>query len=688
MKSRILSFNVLIETVKRQIWIPALLTLGFFLCIPVAGIIMLGWDQANGTPQAEMIGSYIVFLAGTGLPFYGIMTIGSAMLTGVSGFSWLHSRAQTDFYHSLPVRREKLFVSQVILDVAYFALPFLLNLLLAYAIGAASGILSGRAVRASLTSFLFQILFYLLIHFVVVLAMLLSGKLLAGVTGAVVLLFYGPLMDLVLRGMAETFFETYANKGLVFSKFLQSFSPIVKYIQMYSVKRYPSMSGKALAVSLLVTAALAVLCFCLYKKRPSESAGRTVAFYRIGKGTQYMIEVLVILGIGIIFYSVAAQMRNGWMVFGILLGGVMSHGIMEVIQDGDIRQLMAHKWVLTASLATSLAVFGIFYGDIFRYDDFLPKQEKLEAVRIKADDNYDPTELGHNDEQMEAMKRMAADPDVYETLQMLLKNRVERETMVDMRGAVKTQGESSHTRYVEVEYVLSGGQTVYRSYLVDYGQCRQRLMALLGSQDYKKTVYPLMTLTEEEMQERLHSVDVTSINGNQEEIPGNEEMRTEFLKIYRADLLQMTGETLEKEYPIGTIHLFANWNYKDETGQGMTGSMYSMLANREYYIYPSFTGTLAWLKEKGIELPESFRPEEIEYITVYNSDDTGDAGDEIVRDKKQIQELIPYLVSYDMDDGLKDDQAYVLAVVRVKKDGYSEDISCRLMKKRKPSAAQ
>ncbi len=596
MKSRTLSFNVLRETMKRQIWIPALITLGFFLCLPVAGTIAMGWQHSRGAAQAVLEEFYVAFLAGSKLPFYGMMTIGSAVLTGVSGFSWLHSRQKTDFYHSLPMRREKIFVTQIILDVAYFAVPFLVNLLLAYAVGAASGIMSGRAVKASLASFLFQTIFYLLIYFVVVLGMLLSGKVLTGIAAAMVLLFYGPVIDGVLRGLGGTFFETYANRGFFLTKFLQSLSPVVKYIQMYSLRNCPSMSGKALAVSIVVIAVLAALCFCLYKNRPSEAAGRTLAFYKIGKALQYMIEVLVILGFGIIFYNVAAQMKNGWMIFGILLGAFLSHGIQEVIQEGDIRQVMAHKWVLTASLATSLLVFGIFYGDLFRYDDFLPEQGKLKAMRIKTDSwgIDDIADAQHNEEQMAAMERMASDPAVYEMLRHFQKNQVPREKLEDMAR------ESIRTLYVEVEYVLSGGSTVYRNYLVDYESCRQQLLSLAGSPDYKTSVYPLVTLTDKEMTDRIEGVNITSISGDEAELPGNDEMRAEFLKIYRGELLQMTGEELEKEYPIGSMRLDAKWNYEDEAADG-SNIRYSMLSNREYFIYPSFTRTLAWLEEKEIE---------------------------------------------------------------------------------------
>lgn len=426
MKSRILSFSVLLETMKKQIWVPALIILGFFLCLPVAGIMSMGWLQADGREHAEMIRIYTEFLAGSNLPFYAMMTVGSAMLAGVSGFSWLHSRVKTDFYHSLPIRREKLFVSQVILDTAYFAVPYLLNLFLAYVVGLGYGVLQGYAVRVSLESFVFQLLFYLVIYFVVVLAMLLSGKVLAGVMGAVALLFYCPLLDAVLRGTASTFFSTYANEGLPFSRFLQGVSPIVKYYQMYTAGKYPVLSGKSLLLCVLAAAVLALICFYLYKKRPSEAAGRTMAFYRIGKVTQYLVELLVVLGFGIMFCNIAALAQGAWLIFGVVFGGVLSHGIMEMIQEGDIRRVMAHKGVLTAAVASSMVIFGIYYWDVFQYDEFLPKQEELKAVSIRSDDGFDYSgeDESVNDQMQKAMEQMARDPQVYEALKQVLKTHV------------------------------------------------------------------------------------------------------------------------------------------------------------------------------------------------------------------------------------------------------------------------
>ena len=677
MKSRILSFSVLIETMRKQIWVPALIILGFFLCLPVAGMISMGWLQADGREHADMIRVYTEFLAGSNLPFYAMMTVGSAVLAGVSGFSWLHSRVKTDFYHSLPIRREKLFVSQVILDMAYFAVPYLVNLFLAYVVGLMYGVLQGYAVRVSLESFVFQLLFYLLIYFVVVLAMLLSGKVLAGVMGAAVLMFYGPLLDMVLRGTASTFFSTYANEGLAFSRFLQSFSPVVKYSQMYTAGKYPVLSGKSLLLCVLAAGALALLCFYLYKKRPSEAAGRTMAFYRIGKVTQYLMELLVVLGFGIMFCNVAAQARGAWLVFGVVFGGVLSHGIIEMIQEGDIRRVMAHKGVLTAAVASSLVVFGICYWDVFRYDEFLPKQEELKAVSIRADDyfGYTEEELRVNDQMQKAMEQMASDPQVYETLKQVLKTHVGWTSngggkWIERLAAVRNSQESVNIRYVRVRYVLASGRTVHRKYLVDYDKSQQQLMALYDSQDYKKTIFPLTIMTEEELMNKIESVEISSID-NTFGLPGSQEMKAEFWKTYRAELLQLSSETLRRERPVGKIQLEADLRYQSEDGQTMANHEYMVLSHQEYYIYPSFVRTLALLERKGIQLPKSIPLESVERITVYE-----DGQERVIEDRSQIREILPELVSTELDDGIVSQVYDVMVDVKLKKGSYAEFITC------------
>lgn len=687
MKSKILSFNILKETTKKQVWVPALIFLGFFLSLPVMGMLYMEILQSGNGTQAEIVKAYIRLLAGTRFPFLAMMTMGSAVLTGVSGFSWLHSRVKTDFYHSLPVRREKIFLDRVVLGVLYYAVPYLVNLLLAYVVGIIHGIFRGDLIRISLMSFLYQCLFYVLMYLVVVLAMMLTGKLVAGVLGAFVLTFYIPLFSVILKGLASTFFDTFFFESTRTQKFFENFSPVISYFSCQSGDPF-EVKGKVWVLGVLAAAVLLVLCFCLYKKRPSEAAGHTMAFFRLGKVIQYMIEVLVVLCSGLLFYSIAVRGFLGWMVFGVLLGGALAHGIMEVVYEGDIRRVMAHTWLMGASMVTSLLVIGIFYGDVFGYDEFFPKQDSLQWVDIQiGDDDYNRYGIGFEDrgqEQMASMEKQAEDPHVYEALQKVKESVLEQvKTRRGMLHRKKDGTEVDEIRYVQVAYGLGGGRVAFRGYYVDYSQCRQELLSLFDSQDYKKTVYPLTTMTEEELEDCVERVEIVSNKGSVTSVfEGNEHERAGFLKTYRAELMQIDGEMLTEEVPVGRIKLTVRWD-SQINGEDMAQGWVDMLENDDLFIYPSFTRTLAALEGQEVGLSEIIDPEEVESITLYRDDGEG-RSDEKIQDREQIAELLPCLVSDECDNAYMEFEESVDAVVELKDKGYSVSEYCRVRKGRLP----
>lgn len=338
---------------------------------------------------------------------------------------------------------------------------------------------------------------------------------------------------------------------------------------------------------------------------------------------------------------------------------------------------MAHKGVLTAAVASSLVIFGIFHWDVFQYDEFLPRQEELKAVSIRADDGfgYSGEDERVNDQMQKAMEQMAQDPQVYETLKQVVKTHVGwlangNGEWGERLAAIRNSQESVNIRYVRVRYVLAGGRVVHRKYLVDYDKSRQQLMALYDNQDYKKTIFPLTVMTEEELMNKIQAVEIESLD-NTFGLPGNQETKAEFWKTYRAELLQLSSETLRRERPVGKIWLEANWGYMSEDGETMTDRESAALSNQEYYIYPSFVRTLALLESKGIQLPKSIPLESVEKITVYE-----DAKERVIEDRSQIREILPELVSTELDDGIMSQVDDVMVDVKLKKDGYAESITC------------
>lgn len=112
MTSRNYLFNSIKENIRRNFYLFILITLGFLAIFPLKTIMALDRAKAIIPMENEMNPVKMEFLNCIGMEnnmatiFIGVI----AVLLGVIGFCYLYSGEKTDFYHSLPLKREELFV--------------------------------------------------------------------------------------------------------------------------------------------------------------------------------------------------------------------------------------------------------------------------------------------------------------------------------------------------------------------------------------------------------------------------------------------------------------------------------------------------------------------------------------------------------------------------------------------------
>ena len=117
MTSRNSFFNLLKEDFRRRLWTFILASLVFFGTFPIVFTMMLqSWvsnykdnDFLTQTKMLEQIANDVSYFTGPNI-WLAVVTCVGAVICGVSGFAYLHSKKQMDFYHSLPVKREQLFL--------------------------------------------------------------------------------------------------------------------------------------------------------------------------------------------------------------------------------------------------------------------------------------------------------------------------------------------------------------------------------------------------------------------------------------------------------------------------------------------------------------------------------------------------------------------------------------------------
>ena len=129
-------------TSKGLVWIPAFVTIGFLLAFPVAELIMLGnWFGMEYTTRE--INALYANLWQNGFMITGLAVAAlAALFNGISQFWYLYSLRKIDFYHSLPVKRNRMFWYKTLQSLLYFWVPYLVMEFFAICIGAMRGFFS------------------------------------------------------------------------------------------------------------------------------------------------------------------------------------------------------------------------------------------------------------------------------------------------------------------------------------------------------------------------------------------------------------------------------------------------------------------------------------------------------------------------------------------------------------------
>ena len=110
MTSKNLFFKLMKEDLKRRLWAIALVSLGFFFFYPVVTAVLAGEikqyvDYAKGLKEyTRTVTNWLSVECGMTV----FMMMVTSLICGLSSFSYLNSKSKVDFYHGIPVRREKL----------------------------------------------------------------------------------------------------------------------------------------------------------------------------------------------------------------------------------------------------------------------------------------------------------------------------------------------------------------------------------------------------------------------------------------------------------------------------------------------------------------------------------------------------------------------------------------------------
>lgn len=708
MTSRNLFFKLMKEDLKSRMWVAALVILGFFFQFPVTAAYLAG-DIENAVTYEKGLREFTSAMEGwlsfgNGLTVFVMIVL--ALICGLSGFAYLNSRSKVDFYHSIPVRREKLFLANYFNGILIPAVPYAVCLAAAAVISVANGVDGASLSAIALKGYVLHMVYYILTYTVVVIAAMLTGHVVVGFLGSLVLWFYVPLAVMLINAHFVVHFKTYM--GYTLSGLMKGvrISPIVEYVTQagaYADKLKPAFGSAA--VALAVSAALAVVACLLYRRRPSEAAGKAMAFRISCPIIRILIVLMCAQYLGEFFWEIRES--TAWAVFGVVMGGLISHCVIEVIYNFDFKKLFSHSIQLVGCIAVSLAVMCVFRYDLLGFDSYLPEKSQVKEASVfvsrldswvsygepelREEGGYRWTygsdvdyvfhnmkyqdidrvleiasagisDLNRDEENLEqaitdvmvtADEYGLADSDVSVTYNaagtaVSVIGGADGPTSIFVAGKTESEEEEIWSR-VQICYTLNSGRRVYRSYYMSLNSAWSAFAALYNDSQYQQGVYPLMSRTGED----IAAVRYRELQEENNLSELSAEQRAELLSTYQHEFAALTMEQMKQELPIGLIRFVTakgetaiRW-YEDREREGKPYYYDDSIMTEDYYpVYPSFTRTIKLLKAYGLEPGQGFEKLDVRSVDLYYYSERDDRGQSaVITDPQEIDELKKSLVN-------------------------------------------
>lgn len=609
MRSRIFSYKHIKTISKGQAWIPAFIALGFLLAFPVAALVKLGtWRTMEYT--AAQISVLYNHLWRDGLVMTGmIVAVIAALMNSINEFIYLYSGKKTDFYHGLPMKRSEMFAERVVTGLIYYAVPYVIMEFFMICIGAARGFFSLKIMGMAVKMFCLHLLIYLVIYFSIVLIICVTGNMLMGALCLGGMYLYGIALNILMLSYGAAFLQTFAGErryGIF--KFLVNYaSPGTLVLSMLNEYAYEN-AGRLIVAVMILTVVLAIFSYLAYARRPSEAAGRSMVYKWVAVLIKFMVVIPVGLGVGLIFYTLTTgKSRFIWWIFGLVLGTIVSHGLIETIYHMSFQKFFARKIQIVIAGVLVACCALIYQKDLLHFDSYIPSQEEITSVNINTSafdqDCYEVVSKTDDGKFFDLV-----DNNKWDDPKMAFsgKNGIGDQTYAALKEIVDSScketdiNERVYSYVTCVKYTLKSGRVVYRNYWAKSAYLKALVRGLYEEENLKEMKFGLLDLDEQ----YLHQLILTDASGNGYNIFQND-------KAKMSELLAALKKDVEEASTDDFLHapeIKIDFEYKLPVKRSVAAMIPGQSEESGNYvdwvlgIYPSFKNTLAILKETGYPL--------------------------------------------------------------------------------------
>lgn len=382
------------ETLKRNIWTIVLWGIIFLLSILLPPILDISSydgglkELLTYSPNLENIRYYF---EASGLNVL-IPLVGMACIMGIKNFSYLHNRKQVDFYHSLPIKRGKLFllnyVMGIIAVIPIYIIVTIITTIIVSLLGASSCISYMEVFKA----IIWCTTFYIVIYSIFVLATILTGNIVISLLLGVFFLVIQPLW-LFLR---EILISSFSGVNQVLFYVNEFTMPI---LEMFKRERfYPNYYNYVsttlhqtkfnfwftILFYIIFSVAIILISYLVFLKRKSEKSGVSIAFDILKGPLKYIVIVTSSIYIGFLFNFITIS-EWFWFIFGIILACILLHFVAEIIYEFDFKAIFKNWYSIFGCIIIAIIIVFGFKAYLNKAINYIPNIDKIKQVDIMLD---------------------------------------------------------------------------------------------------------------------------------------------------------------------------------------------------------------------------------------------------------------------------------------------------------------
>lgn len=683
MTSKISCIKLIKENIRHRAWLAALTAVAFVLMMPVYTVLYLNsldrsvYEQNSAPSEIDYFP--MLFNCSRLAIFVAVLAI-LVLLCALTGFWHIHSREKLDFYHSLPVRRERLYASCYLSGLIMLYVPYLICAALTAAAGAASGFIPVTPHMAALClqSVFGGILAVFVIYNACVFAIVLTGRTVTALLSCLAVSVYPLIVLYSINLLQADFFHTFYTTGpSLADKFGSYVSPAGLFVSLLHESSMETFSPAIVTAAILISIILLTASFLMYRIYPSEAAGTTIVFSLSAPILKVLISIPCSVFTAMLILDFMWVPAESAAILLSVLTAVILCAVIEFIFHMDLRKLLRGWKSSLVSIAGVAAVICIFQFDLTGYDTYIPKEDSVKAVAVYPDSFSSYFSYPGYESQMTAELESYVPSDQTDTVYALaqsgitnLKKGIAPDSIYDT-ASTHTDNEYLNTVF---HYKLNNGRTVSRQYALLRNDVKKALTEFLMDEDYRRQTFPVTQIDKS----RITGISIVDLYGTEELLNLNPKQRESLLAAYETDLMNASPDTLINGTETAQLQIYIPDPYTADTVNDFGLVSYDMIGNYcmdGLYIYPEYTNTLNFLESCGYTLRTDIDPSEIAELnmTVFTDSFSWKNFEKLWPELSGISVVEEYDGQISAEVRLEEDIALILDNLRQKHFGMLED---------------